>query len=178
MVKKLIFILFIFSGFGLSAQELMLPELPDEDSLYLEPERQFIYEPLISGGLFLDEIKRPVQAYQFDLAGELSKRWSFDVSEHMNGFWQESMFFNRHAGIVPSAFMRDGVVLSGASYKLNNRFSMGGYSFGGNSVFTAPFPNQGFNQFDVRGSTIFMQYNISKKFKIETRINVTQGPGY
>jgi|GEM_PF-5526184 len=98
MVKKLIFILFIFSGFGLSAQELMLPELPDEDSLYLEPERQFIYEPLISGGLFLDEIKRPVQAYQFDLAGELSKRWSFDVSEHMNGFWQESMFFNRHAG--------------------------------------------------------------------------------
>jgi hypothetical protein len=178
MVKKLIFILFIFTGFGLNAQELMLPELPEVDSLFLEPGEDFMYEPLISGGLFLDEMKRTVQAYQFDLAGELSKRWSFDVSEQITGFWQEGMFFNRPSGIVSSPFMRDGVVLSGASYKLNSRFSMGGYSFGGNSVFTAPFPNQGFNQFDVRGSTLFMQYNVSKKFRIETRINVTQGPGY
>jgi hypothetical protein len=178
MVKKLIFILFIFAGFGLRAQELMLPELPVEDSLYLEPGKEFMYEPLISGGLFLDEIKRPVQAYKFDLGGELSKRWSFDVSEQITGFWQESVFFNRHTALVPSPFLRDGVVLSGAAYKLNNRFSMGGYSFGGHSIFTAPVPNQGYNQFDVRGSTLFMQYNVSKKFKIETRINVTQGPGY
>jgi hypothetical protein len=178
MVKKLIFILFILAGFGLNAQELMLPELPEEDSLYLEPGKQFMYEPLISGGLFLDEIKRPIQAYQFDLSGELSKRWSFDGSDQFTGFWQESMLFNPRAGIVPSPFLRDGVVLSGASYKLNNRFSLGGYSFGGNSIFTAPFPNQGFNQFDVRGSTLFMQYNVSKKFKVETRISVTQGPGY
>ena len=56
-----------------------------------------------------------------------------------------------------------------------DKFKIGGFSYGANSVFSAPFPNQGLNNYDYRGATMFMQYKVSKNFKIETSVNVQQG---
>ena len=134
---------------------------------------QFMMAPLIP-----NEMDFKLSGFQFDIPGEISKRWSLDQPERISFSAFESMFFTPYSGFQPSPFLREGVVLSGASYRLNNRFSMGGYSFGANSIFTAPLPGKGFNQYDVRGSTLFMQYNVSGKFKIETRVSVTQGPGF
>jgi hypothetical protein len=177
-VKKLIFLMLILLHSGLYSQELMMPVPTGKDSLYMDAERQLMYHQFISGTLFSDEIIQPVPMVRFNLADELEKRWSVGNFGHMPYLWQERMFFMGGTGTGPSPFLRNATFLSGAAYRINDRFSMGGYSFGGNSVFTAPVPERGFNQYDVRGSTLFMQYNVSKNFRIETRVNVTQGPGF
>jgi hypothetical protein len=109
---------------------------------------------------------------------EMAKRWSYAIQDNPMNFWSFESFSPGLSFTGLSPFLQNETVFSGASYQINDRFTLGGYSFGANSVFSAPFPNQGMNNFDVRGSTMFLKYNVSKNFKIETRVNVTQGPGF
>jgi len=96
-----------------------------------------------------------------------------DISLSPNYF---SRFRYGYFGFSPSPFIRDGTVFSAGEYQFSDKFKIGGYSYGANSVFSAPFPNQGLNDsYDFRGNTLFMQYKVSKNFKIETRVNVQQG---
>jgi hypothetical protein len=76
-----------------------------------------------------------------------------------------------------SPFYQNGMVLSEGAYNFGGKFTFGGFSYGTNSVMSAPLPNQ-MNKFDNYGSTLFMQYKVSKNFKIETRVNINQGGGY
>ncbi len=76
-----------------------------------------------------------------------------------------------------SPFFHNGVILSEGAYSLNNKLVFGGFSYGANSIFSAPSFNPQMNNFDTYGSTIFMQYKVSKKFKIETRFNFSNSPG-
>jgi hypothetical protein len=181
MVKRLIFILFVISCFGTFGQEYLMPELPElseKDSLIMETERSLMYQQLLSGRLFLSEMTQTVQLPEFDFRSELYNRWNLDASEIFSHSLQWSGFIPGYGMAAASPFLRNGAVFSGAAYRINDRFTMGGYSFGANTIFSAPFPNQGMNSFDVRGSTLFMQYNVSRNFKIETRVNVTQGSGF
>ena len=85
-----------------------------------------------------------------------------------------------HLGVKDSPFYQNGTILSQAAYQLSDKFTMGGYSYGTNSIFAAPNANPRANKFNNYGSTLYMQYKVSKNFKIETRVNVSQGggPGY
>lgn len=178
ILKKLLLILFTVIFYSSFAQEPLLPLLPEKDSVALAAERQLMFYQMLSGTIPLGELMEPVNFPDFDFHGEMTKRWSFSFSHNISGFWSFRDFSPGYFGIGLSPFLRNETVFSGSAYQLNDRFTFGGYSFGANSALTAPFPNQGMNNFDVRGSTIFMQYNVSKNFKIETRINVTQGPGF
>lgn len=72
-----------------------------------------------------------------------------------------------------SPFIHSGAVLHQAAYQLGEKFTVGGNSFGMNSIFS-PLPmHPSANQWDVRGASMFMQYKVNKNFKIETRISVT-----
>lgn len=177
-MKYLILILFV-GFFGRSfAQEPLMPLVAEKDSAELMVERQLMYNQLLSGVHPLGEVMESVQLPSFNFQEEMGRRWSYALPENTFNYWSFRQFspgfFN--AGLSP--FLRDETVFSGSAYQINDRFTLGGYSFGANSVFTAPFPNQGMNSFDVRGSSMFLKYNVSKNFKIETRVNVIHSPGF
>lgn len=178
IVKKLFFIVFVIYYCNSFAQEPLMPLLPEKDSMALAAERQLMYYQLLSGTLPLEGILEPIRLPDFSFQDEMLKRRNFD-------FYSSDLNLNTiefstlgYSGFGLSPFLRNETIFSGAAYELNHRFTLGGYSYGANPVFSAPFPNQGINNFDVRGSTLFLKYNVSKNFKIETRVNVTQGPGY
>jgi len=76
-----------------------------------------------------------------------------------------------------SPFYQNGRVFSEAAYKIGDKFTFGGFSYGTNPMMMPP-PAPGINNFNRYGSTMFMQYKVGKNFKIETRVNVSQGPKY
>jgi hypothetical protein len=155
-----------------------MPVISEKDSVAMAAERQLMYHQLLSGVLPLGELLEPVQLPDFSFQDEMAKRRNFSyVTDNLN-FSTFELTSPGHFGIGLSPFLRNETVVSSASYQLNDRFTLGGYSFGANSVFSAPFPNRGFNNFDVRGNTLFLKYNVSKNFKIETRVNVTRSPGF
>lgn len=171
------FLLFLFCSPGAFSQELQMPDLPEKDSLDMEMERNHLYPQLLSG-TFMADVLIPFQSPEFNSNAELSKRWSLTASDVSFTPVQWTELFSGHPGSPSSFFFHNGSVLSSAVYKLNDRLKLGGYSLGFNPAFTAPLPNQGIHNFDVRSSTLFMQYNISKKFKVETRITHGPVPGY
>lgn len=175
---KYIFLIFLsVLVLNVYAQEPLMPLMPEKDSVALAAERQLIYYQMLSGTLDLGEWAEPVKLPDFGTFFKASQSSSF--------YMPEGTLFHITDGFSPyrygfgfSPFLRDETVFSGSVIKLNEKFTLGGYSFGANSVFSAPFPSRGLNNFDLRGSTLFLKYNVSKNFKIETRVNVTHGPGF
>lgn len=173
-MKRLLFILFTIIIYNVSAQETLMPLLPAQDSLQMETERQIMYRNFLQGNTPAGELMEFQKLPEFDFKQELSNRWNYNLSEFSLNQWD--YFRPGLWTVTTSPFLRNATVFSEGSFQVGKNFRLGGYSFGGNSVFTAPFPSQGLNNFDTRGSTLFMQYNVSKNFKIETRVNVIQGP--
>ncbi len=160
------------------AQEKLMPVMPEQDSSMIAAERMILYNQLLTGALPSGDLWQPFPMTRLDFGNEALKFRNFNLYERPADFRLAGYpnFSLTGAGFHP--FLLHSNVLSGSEYRLNERFMLGGYSFQGRSAFTAPFPNQGLNSYDVRGSTLFMKYNVSKNFKIETRVNVIQGPGY
>lgn len=178
MIRRICCFVLLMAAMVAQSQEPLMPQLADKDSSLMELERRVMYRQLLSGTAPVGQLTESMQLPGFDLNTELSKRWQVAPSVHSVDFREVNGWLPGFGSPAGSPFLRNETVFSGSVYRFNNRFSLGGYSFGANSVFTAPLPNQGMNQFDVRGSTLFMQYKVSKNFKIETRVNVTHGPGY
>ena len=76
-------------------------------------------------------------------------------------------------GYIVSSFYTNGMVFNQATYRLNNRFSFGGNSFGAQSVFDKPRMNSSINDMSTKGASMFMQYKVSKNIKVETRVSVS-----
>jgi hypothetical protein len=72
-----------------------------------------------------------------------------------------------------SPFCSKGVVFNQATYKLNDRFSFGGNSFGAQSVFDKPTINPSVQNMSTKGASVFLQYKVSKNFKIETQVSIS-----
>jgi hypothetical protein len=173
-VRTVLFVILLLGGLSARAQEKLMPVMPQLDSTQLELQRQIQYHQLISGTLENSELLEIPQLPKFDFNALIAKRININPS----GMLRTAAFSGFMPGMYGfSPFLRNGAIFSAASYQLNDKFTVGGYSFGANSIFSAPLPNQGMNNFDTRGSTLFMQYKVSKSIKIETRVSVSQGPG-
>lgn len=174
MLRNLLLTAILAACLGSYAQEPLKPLLPEKDSSIMAAERQIMYHKLLSGFL-PGTLTEPLQLPEFDFQSELNKRWESGISHNAFNYWSFGSWLPGFAGLAGSPFLRDETVFGGSAFHLNDRFTVGGYSFGAKSLFSAPFPNQGF---DVRGSSLFLQYKVSKNVKIETRVNVTQAPGF
>ncbi len=174
IVRKLMYLLLLFCFSRAAAQEGLTPLLPEQDSSELAAERQIMYHQLLNGTFDTELFSEPVQLPEFNFQQELMKRWNYNP-ELTTGTIYFGGFHPSLFGYFPSPFLSGGSVFSQGSYQLSDKFKVGGFSYGANSVFSAPMP--AFGHFDTRGATMFMQYKVSKNFKIETRINVQQGPG-
>ena len=58
-------------------------------------------------------------------------------------------------------------------YRLGEKFIMGGNSFSANSVFSPEPLSTDFNDMVIKGASMFLQYEISKKLRISGSINVS-----
>jgi len=175
-MKKLLFIILSFLFTFSYAQQGLQMDLGEVDTLEANLDRQIEYYQLIHGtpenNLFSEGFKLP----EINLQQEMIKRYTVD----MNFLPAEQFIYtglNSDAFGIISPFYNNGTILSSQAVQLNDKLVIGGYSYGANSIFSAPLPNQHSSYFDTYGSTMFMQYKVSKNFKIETRVSVGQRQG-
>ena len=179
---KYFIILIFLSVFGLpsTGQGLSELSLPGIDSLKTpqagRPDAALTV-PFLSPVLpfFPGDTPPALEIPAFDISrylnnGKLVSQYSIDPGmASVNGY---SLFLS------PSPFFHSGTVFNQAVYRLNEKFTLGGNSFGVNSLFSAPLPRRGGNQWETRGASMFMQYKVNKNFRIETRISVTGNSYY
>ncbi len=157
-------------------QEIILPSL-ETDTTTFELQRKAEYRQLITGQIPGELMIHQLEFPKFDFKNNFKSDYAFSF----NKFFSGGIPFNGFSlgPTIPyfSPFYGNATILSQGAYQLNNKFAIGGYSYGVNSPFSAPLPNS-FEPFDRYGSTFFMQYKVGKNFKIETRVNVSQGNGH
>lgn len=178
-MRNILLLLLAFISIGSAAQEVLILKPMEQDSTQLQLERQIEYRQLISGKASNDFMTEKMELPKFDYKSEFSKRYThnFDINS-FNSFPRYG-FSTRTMNPFYSPFYQNGMVLSEGAYKFGDKFTFGGFSYGANSMMSGPpMPNMGMNKFDRYGSTLFMQYKVSKNFKIETRVNVSQGGMY
>jgi hypothetical protein len=164
--------------FGATAQQENILMPLETDSSQIELEKQIEYRQLISGQFNSDLFPETVKLSGFDLNTEFAKMYSFNFDMYNFNSFPYSGF---STGMNPfySPFYQNGMVLSEGAYQFSDKFTFGGFSYGANSMMSgSPMPTPGMDKFDRYGSTLFMQYKVSKNFKIETRFNVSQGGRY
>jgi hypothetical protein len=173
-LKKILFLLLTFISMAGNAQQGIIMMPMEQDSAQIELGKQIEYRQLITGQFNNDLFPETIKLSGFDLNTEFAKMYSFNFDMYNFNSFPYSGF---STGMNPfySPFYQNGMVLSEGAYKFGEKFSFGGFSYGANSMMSAPpMANPGMNKFDNYGSTLFMQYKVSKNFKIETRINVSQ----
>ncbi len=77
------------------------------------------------------------------------------------------------SGFGFSPLYSGGVVFNQSSYRMNDRLTFGGNSFGAQSVFDQPRMNSSMQNMSTKGASVFMQYKVSKNFKVETRVSIS-----
>ena len=173
ILKNIPFLFLILISVFATAQEGLILKPMDIDSTLIGVERQLEYQQLISGQIPNEMLFEKVELPKFDYKSEYYKRYSINYDM----FTFNSMPLTVFSPGMMSPFYHNGVVLSEAAYKVGDKFTFGGFSYGMNPMMLPP-PAPGINNFNRYGSTMFMQYKVSKNFKIETRVNVSQGGQY
>lgn len=97
---------------------------------------------------------------------------NLNFKKYLN-FSQSSTESFSTVGYIASPFYLNGIVFNQATYRLSDKFSVGGNSFGAQSIFDRPEINPSVQSMSTKGASMFMQYKVSKNFKVETRVSVT-----
>lgn len=165
---------FALKGFSQTSEILKPMEM---DSTQIQLEKQIEYRQLISGQMFPDLHGETISLTGFDFDKEFAKRYGFSFDLYSFAHLPLSGFSAGSLNPLFSPFNQNGMILSEGAYKINNRFTFGGYSYG-TSPMNLPPPMPGMNDFSRYGNTMFMQYKVGKNFKIETRFNISKGGMY
>ncbi len=169
MKTGLLFI-FILLGTGAFAQQGPQLMLPEEDSLAVGMENPAIPQPEMNkSDLFYSIEPVPLNIDQAYFNRYVVNPGILEMPKI--SFIPETSF------MLNTPFYSNGQIFGGSATQLNDKLIIGGFSYGANSVFSAPLPNQKNSYFDTYGSTMFMQYKVSKNFKIETRVSVGHNEG-
>lgn len=170
-MRFVLIISFLLTGVITFAQQGLQMDFGDVDSSEIQLHRQIEYYELVNGGLRNSSLLQEIQLPEFSLDREYQSRYTLSL----NMFPQfNSSRFTLHGSDIVSPYFYNAEMLSSAAYSLGDKFVFGGYSYGANSILSSPLPNQNSGNFDAYGSTMFMQYKVSKKFKIETSISIQQ----
>lgn len=174
-MKNLLLVILIFIGFGAFAQEGPQLLMPKQDSTELEQQRKMEYFRLVNGLPTSDLFMNHLELSGLNVQQEFMKRYALNPS--ITAFPSIQLIPETSFNFA-SPFWVNGQILGGSVTQLSDKFTIGGFSYGANSVFSAPLPNANKSYFDSYGSTMFMQYKVSKNFKIETSVSVgrQQGP--
>lgn len=151
--------------------------LPEKDSTQIKMEQEIQYRQLLSGASPPGGSMETPRLPNFNLSRELAGlRHNYHMSEFSLNQYYLNDYIPYYPGFFPSPLLHNESIFSQSSYQISENFSLGGFSYGANSVFSPSSPNKNLNHFDTRGTTFLLQYNVSKNFKIKSRISVSQGP--
>ncbi len=175
-MKQLLFLFFSLIFSYSYAQQGLQMDFGEVDSSEVNLQRQIEYYQLIHGTPVNNLITEGFKLPEINLEQEMIKRYTVNLS-YLPAEQFISSGINSEAFGVISPFYLNSTILSSQAVQLNDKLVIGGYSYGANSIFSAPLPNQNPSYFDTYGSTMFMQYKVSKNFKIETRVSVGQRQG-
>lgn len=166
-MKKLALLLF----FCLSLTILNAQENIKNDSLKisLEPVTDI---PQISGSLLLPEYLSMVDLSIFrqPLLPDYNKNLDF------SNYLFSKITHNTFAYTGFSSALAWGQVFNQSTLQLNDKILIGGNSFGARSIHDQPRLNPSVNDFSIKGASMFMQYKVSDKFKVQTRISISNRP--
>jgi hypothetical protein len=176
MFQRILIIAFIFTlAAQSSGQELLEPVIPRIDTLQsVQPAGM---EPQLTGQLFMPGslqffLNEPlkIESPTFDITPYLRSNWKVEAYQ-TNMLFPGPVLFNRTMWSA-SPMLHSATFFNQASYQIGDKITLGGNSFGVNSIFTPPRLH-GSNQWETRGASMFMQYNVNKNFRIETRVSVS-----
>lgn len=172
----MILFLLLFASFPAFSQQGAILKPMELDSAQIKIDDNDLKIQMITGSLFAEPITIK-NGFQYNLTDLSYENYSlkFDFNSFNNFPMNEFSLGNTRT--FHSPYFNDAKILSQQAYSFGNKFIVGGFSYGANSVFSAPNLNQNSTNFDFYGTTLFMQYKVSKSIKIETRINVTNSPG-
>jgi hypothetical protein len=177
------FILCIFSILlvqTLLAQEPVKPALPEMDTTRLETPG--LYEPRLVLPDVNEEIpemmnlKTKLEVPAFDFSKYLNSRWRVDYSTFNGQNYLPGNIPNIQTGSFFSPFYGSGTIFNQAVYQLSGKLMVGGNSFGANSIYGAPFNRSGTGPYDMHGASLFLEYKVSRNFRIGGSISVSNNP--
>lgn len=99
---------------------------------------------------------------------------NLDFSKYLNPK-QISFSTNYYAGFSNHSIFSFGHVFNQSAYQLNDRLMFGGNSFGARTIFEAPKLNSSIHDMSIKGATMFMEYKVTDKFKVQTRVSISNG---
>jgi hypothetical protein len=102
-----------------------------------------------------------------------NKNLDFSQKIHLFSTYSESAI-NSDFGFSP--FFSTGKIFNQATFRLNERFLIGGNSFGAQSVFDPPRMNSSIQNMNLKGASMFLQYKVSKSVKVEGRVSISNRP--
>lgn len=172
-MKRLFLLIISFCAvvFSYAQKEIVLDSiqvnLKEQNTLLLSNDR-----PALSDESFLNSEFTYIDRSLFHqpLLPDYTKK--LDISKYLNSSRISSESFSV-SGFGLSPYFSTDAVFNQSAYRLSDRFSIGGSSFGAHSVFEQPRLNSGIQDMSIKGASMFMQYKVSKKFKIETRVSVS-----
>ena len=171
MYKFIILSFLLISVLNGNSQELQTDSL--EMNNFMKLEKKLFYDDLFyfsDNSLYGDLIDFKSAFFKQPLFSETN--WKIDFNSFTNPFSMPNQSMNSFSIGFNPAFGQFSVV-NQARYQINDKLSIGGNSFAGSSIFNPMPMNRPFNEMDIKGASMFMEYKVSKKFKIETRISVT-----
>jgi hypothetical protein len=171
-MKRFIFLLISSCAvlFAYAQEEIVLDTIPKiQEGLRVKElnlEKPLLFENSFSMG----EINLPDKSmFSQPLLPDYNKNLNF--KKYLN-FSKSSTESFSTVGYIVSPFYTNGTIFNQSTYRLSDRVSFGGNSFGAQSVFDAPMMNSSINDMSTKGASVFMQYKVSKNFKVETRVSV------
>ena len=172
-MKRFIFSLISFCAvlFSYAQEEIRLdsiPQIHQEDRFKeLNLEKPLFFESSFSmGGINLPD----KSMFNQPLLPDYSK--NLDLKKYLNSSKSTTESFSTN-GFIVSPFYTNGAVFNQSTYRVSDKFSFGGNSFGAQSVFDRPQLNPAIQNMSTKGASMFMQYKVSKNFKVETRVSVS-----
>ncbi len=76
-------------------------------------------------------------------------------------------------GLLVNPFFSSVQVFNQSMYKLNSHLSIGGNSFGVQSVFDQLKLNPSIQDMNIKGASMILQYKVSDNIKVETRVSIS-----
>ena len=171
------FVLFLISfcalGFAYSQEEIVFDSISTIQSEIPVKELSLEKPLLFENSFSIGEMNSP-DKYLFNQAVFPAYNKNLDFIKNLNYAKATFEAFSVN-GYIASPFYLNGMVFNQATYRLGNKFSFGGNSFGVQSVFDKPRMNSSINEMSTKGASMFMQYKITKNIKVETRVSVSGG---
>lgn len=169
------FILFVISCcvviYSYAQEEIRFDSIPKsrigQELEMLSPAKQLLFEdsfPTESFNLKDESMFNQPLLPDFNKNLDLKKYLGSPINVSITGYSWGSYF---------NPFISSVQIFNQGSYRLNDKLSIGGNSFGARTIFDAPVMNPGIQNMNIRGASMFMQYKISDKFKVETRVSIS-----